>query len=442
MGKLLGATVAAVLALVAGCAAPVGDRVAATAGLEVTGVWTGVEEQRFEAVLEAFTASTGIPVTYTSLGDDASAVLRARVDAGAPPDVAVLSQPALLEDFARQGMLHPLDDDVRRAVEQHYDPVWRRLGTVDGSLYGVWFKAANKSTVWYRPAAFRAAGVEPPADWDSLVATSDALARAGVRPLTLAAGDAWTLTDWFENVYLRLAGPQRYDQLTRHEISWTDESVKEALRVLDELWGRPGVLDGGRTNALSTTFPASVSRVFSAEPTAAMVYEGDFVAGVVRAETEAVVGRDADFFDFPALGGSAPAVVGGGDVAVQLRDRDEADALMRYLASPEAAAVWASRGGFTSPNRSLDLAVYPDDVSRRSAEALREAGDNFRFDMSDLGPTEFSGTPGQGQWRILQDFVLSGDVDATAAALEEAAERAYGSPPPQAGGAPRSSGSP
>ncbi|MGW1552937.1 hypothetical protein, partial [Streptomyces sp. NPDC002346] len=31
----------------------------------------------------------------------------------------------------------------------------------------------------------------------------------------------WTLTDWFENVYLSQAGPEKYDQLAQHKIKWT-----------------------------------------------------------------------------------------------------------------------------------------------------------------------------------------------------------------------------
>ena len=55
-------------------------------------------------------------------------------------------------------------------VDSNYAPVWRELGSVDGKLYGVWFKAANKSTVWYRTDLFDAAGVkEPPETWEEFL---------------------------------------------------------------------------------------------------------------------------------------------------------------------------------------------------------------------------------------------------------------------------------
>ncbi|HLU42086.1 MAG TPA: extracellular solute-binding protein, partial [Microthrixaceae bacterium] len=298
---------------------------------------------------------------------------------------------------------------------------WRTLGSVDDTLYGVWFKAANKSTFWYRPEAFEQAGVEPPETWDDLQEVATTIAESGVTPLAVAGGDGWTLTDWFENVYLRVAGPEKYDQLVAHEIPWTDESVLTALTHLQELWSAPDVVHP-ESNGMS--FPESVTTVFRGD--AAMVFEGDFVAGVITDETDAVVGEDADFFDFPSVDGSEPMVVGGGDVAVLLTESEAAAELIRFLATPEAAEIWAEIGGFTSPNQNVDTSLYPDDITRRSAEALVEA-ETFRFDLSDLVPSAFGGTPAQGMWQVLQDFLRDpSDPQATAERLEAAAAQAYG----------------
>jgi alpha-glucoside transport system substrate-binding protein len=47
--------------------------------------------------------------------------------------------------------------------------------------------------------------------------------------------------------------------------------------------------------------------------------------------------------------------------------------------------------------------------------------------MSDLAPASFGGTPGQGEWKILQDFLADpSNVDGTASRLEAAAARAFG----------------
>lgn len=394
--------------------------------VEVAAVWSGTEQARFQDVLDAFAEETGATVRFTSTGDDIATVVGTRIEGGRPPDIAILPQPGLLADLADRDALQPAGDEVAELVDANYAPIWRELGSVEDELYGVWFKASNKSTVWYNTAAFDDAGVEPPETWDDFLTAAQTLADSGVAPMSIGGADGWVLTDWFENVYIRTAGAESYDRLARHEIPWTDASVTEALQTLAEFWGKPNFLAGGTSGALGTGFDESVPSVFTDPPGAAMVYEGDFVGSIIDADTEAQVGEDADFFPFPSIDGSDPSVVGGGDVAVALTDRPGAKALLQYLASPAAAEVWVRQGGFTSPNREVDVDLYPDEVSRRLAESLVEA-ETFRFDLSDLQPAAFGGTPGQGMWKLMQDFMRTpADAAGIAQQLEAAAAQAFG----------------
>jgi ABC-type glycerol-3-phosphate transport system substrate-binding protein len=327
--------------------------------------------------------------------------------------------------LATKGSLVAVDDVVGKDVDANYAPVWRQLGSVDGKLYGVWFKAADKSTTWYNTKVFKDAGIEPPKAFDDLVKDAKTISDSGVTPISQGAADGWTLTDWFENVYLRQAGADKYDQLSTHAIPWTDPSVKKALTTMSQVLA-PNLLAGGAAGALQTDFPTSVTNVFASPPKAAIVYEGDFVATNIKKETQAKLGVDADFFDFPSVDGSQPAVVGGGDVAVLMKDSPGGRALMQYLASPDSAGIWTKLGGFTSPNKKVDLATYPDDITRRTAKAITSTS-QFRFDMSDLAPAAFGGTVGKGEWKILQDWLAHQDqVDQTAQQLEDAAKAAFG----------------
>jgi ABC-type glycerol-3-phosphate transport system substrate-binding protein len=400
--------------------------------LEVAAVWSGEEQANFEKVLRRFETRTGADVRFTSTGRNIATALTSRIQGGDPPDVAILPQPGLLGDLARRGALEPIESVAGTLVDTNYASVWRELGSVDGTLYGVWFKAANKSTFWYRTKAFFDAGVAPPKTWEKLQEVSAKLARDGVKPLALGAEDGWTLTDWFENVYLRAAGPGKYDQLAGRRIPWTDESVKEALRILGQMLGKPEWLAGGVDGALATSFEESVVLTFG-HPTsddpdekqrAAMTMEGSFVAANIAHDTRTEVGTDARFFDFPSVGESKRSVIFGGDVAVLLDASDAARELVKFLASPEAAEPWAEAGGFVSPNESVDPAAYPDLTTRQLARALVEPG-VVRFDLSDLVPASFGATNGQGMYKILQDWLKNPtDVEATAAQLEAAAAAA------------------
>jgi alpha-glucoside transport system substrate-binding protein len=79
----------------------------------------------------------------------------------------------------------------------------------------------------------------------------------------------------------------------------------------------------------------------------------------------------------------------------------------------------------SSPNKNVPPSAYPDPITRQTATKLAQA-QTFRFDMSDLAPASFGGTPGQGEWKILADWLKSPkDVTGTASALEAAAAKAF-----------------
>lgn len=402
-----------------------GDGAEGGGSIEVAAVFTGEEQDSFQAVLDEFTEASGVEATYTSAGDDMAAFLGNKIEGGDPPDVALIAQPGLVRSLAAEGSLTPASDEVDAALDENFAAVWKELGSVDGTLYGVYFKVSNKSTWWYHPPSFDQAGVEPPADWDAMLEAATTVNASGIPWVSMGGADGWTLTDWFENIYIRTAGPEMYDQLSNHEIPWTDDSVIEALEVWAELVGDPANIAGGTQGAIETDFVTSVTQVFTGDPAAATVYEGDFVPGIIPADANAVAGEDFDFFDFPAIDGSEPAVIGGGDAAVALTDNAAAQEFLGFLATPEAAQVWAERGGFTSANQNLDTSVYPDDITRRSGEAVAGA-EQIRFDMSDLQPPEFGGTSGRGLWLRFQDFVQDPeDPQAVARALEKEATRAF-----------------
>lgn len=392
--------------------------------LNVVAAWSGGEQANFEAVLDQFEEATGATVNYESFGDNGPTFIQGRLEGGNPPNIAVVGQPALMQQLAKDGNIKPLTEDVLSVVNENYSQSWLDLGTVDGEVYGVWFKAANKSTMWYNADIWDEAGADPEAaaqDWDAFVEQLQLITDAGYAGVSVGADVGWPLTDWFENAYLRVAGPEKYDQLTNHEIPWTDDSVKQTLEALAKVFGSDVVQDGGAQRS----FPDSVTEVFGADPKAGTVYEGDFVAGNIAEDGNSTVGENALFFDFPAIGGSAPAVVGGGDVAIAFTEDEATNALMKYLASPESASVWVPNGGLTSPNTGVDLALYPDDISRQIAEALTGA-ESFRFDMSDLTPSAFGGTQGQGFWQEMITFYENpSDIEGTMERLEAAAQSSY-----------------
>ncbi|MQY08703.1 ABC transporter substrate-binding protein [Actinomadura macrotermitis] len=393
--------------------------------IEVAAKWSGPEEKNFREVLKAFEKATGATVTYASTGENTDAYLGPRLAANTPPDVAILPQPGLLQQYAKKKQLKPLAPDVVAEVDKNYSPYWKQLASADGQTYGVLAKAAYKSILWYRPEAFTETGVQPPQTWPDLVKAATTLQEGGQTPIDLAAAssDSWTLTDWFENVYLSQAGPDNYDKLAKHELKWTDPTVGKALETLAQIWGKGDFLAGGTAGATKTKFDGSVTDTFG-QKKAAMVYGGDFAAANI-ATTKAKVGTDAKVFAFPKAGDTTPALLGG-DIAVALKDGKGGQELMKYLASPEAGKVWAGLGGYLSPNKNVKPDAYTDPISKQLAEQIGVAGDAARYDMSDLQPAAFGGTPGKGMWEALRGLVLKPtDIKGTQDKLEAEAAKAY-----------------
>ncbi len=395
--------------------------------LEVAAVWTGAEQANFKKVLSEFEKRTGAKVTFVPAQDPIVNFLGSKIAGGQPPDVAMLPQPGAIKQAVDKKWATPIGAEGLKELQKNYSQGWQDIGKVDGKQYGVYYKAANKSLIWYNAQVFENAGATEPKTWDELLTTAQTVYDSGVTPFSVGGADGWTLTDWFENVYLSQAGPEKYDQLAKHEIKWTDPSVKDALTTLAQVWGKKDYVAGGATGALQTDFPASVTQVFTGgdQPKAGMVYEGDF-SQVNIVQAGAKVGTDAKVFPFPAVGDIAP-VVSGGDAAVILKDSEAAQALATFLASPDAATVQAKLGGYLSPNKNVPDSAYPNAVQQRMAKALIAAGDDFRFDMSDQAPQAFGGTPGKGEWKALQDFLKNPtDIAGTQQKLEADAAAAYG----------------
>jgi alpha-glucoside transport system substrate-binding protein len=390
----------------------------ASGSITVMAVWTGTEGENFQAVLDGFKEKNpDVDVSYKS-AQDITTVLSTAVEGGNPPDVAALPNPGLMKQYAQRGVIQPVDF-AEQVVSENYNQDWIDLGTVDGKLYGVFAKGVNKSTVWYNVGAFEAAGVEPPETWEDFKTVAETLKASGVPAYSIGGAEGWTLTDLFENIYLYSAGPEKYDQLINHEIPWTDPSVKEALTMMGEILGDTENLAGGTTGTLQSDMPTSIKNVYTDPPKAAMVLAGDYAQAVITGETNAEPGTNYDVFPFPAITDQRPTL-GAGDVVVMFKDSPAAQALLEYLASPDAAEIWASKG-VSSPNKNVAEDAYPDEISQKASSPLATA-ETFRFDLSDLLPAAFGS---DAMFKLLQDFAGNPkNVNGIAQKLEAAAKKA------------------
>lgn len=423
------AAVLACLLVLAACEAENGGTAGGDGGEEeigtvsVIGVWGGTEIESFTEVVAGWEEETGGTMEFEGTRD-LSAILRARVEGGNPPDIAILPNPALMEELAGQDALQPLDDVVD--IEGSYSDTWRELGSVDDTLYGMFVRASTKSTVWYRPQTFEDAGYEVPTTWDELVALTDEIkAAGGPAPWSMGVesggASGWPGTDWIQEIYLTESGPDMYDQWVNHEIPWTDPSVKSAWEKFGEIALGEGNVSGGAAAIVSTNFEDASYRPFEDPPRAHMYFLGAFVQGFLEAQfpdLEPVT--DYDFFKFVEINEPGTAT-GGGDIMVMLNDTPSARSLMEYLSDGANWESWAAAGGFTTPNEGLDVGTYPDDLSRKAAEQLT-GSETFRFDADDLMPAEVQNAYFAGVLEYLQN---PDNLDTILENIESVAAGAY-----------------
>lgn len=390
--------------------------------LEVFTDWTGTDQVKFESIAKAFTEKTKINVQLEGTTDFLT-VLRTRVAGNDIPMIAIVPRPGVFADFAEQGLIKPLDTLGLTSFADSYQPAWVQLGSIDGTPYAITVKANSKSMIWYRPAELGGAA-NIPATLDDFKAVLKAKATGDHKPLVVTGKDAWTLGDWFENIYLRTAGPQKYTDLFGGKLPFTDQSVVDALGTMDGLIGNDTWLNGGREVALSTAYQDGLGQVFGTQPTGDFFMEGGFTGSVAinDVNTSLKPGEDIAFFPFPSIDPQYEnPVVGGGDFAIAFVDNDATRQFMAFLASADAANVWAAQG-VISPNKGLDMSGFADPLVQAEAKQLTSAG-LFQFDGTDLMPGALGNDWNTSIQAIFQDPSKTAEL---LAAFEQEAAAEFG----------------
>ncbi|MEO0867229.1 MAG: ABC transporter substrate-binding protein [Cyanobacteria bacterium J06642_11] len=383
----------------------------------ILGVVVGEQQEKLEAALQPFEEETGIEVIYEG-SDSFATLLPVRVESGDAPDIAMFPQPGLMASFAEAGQMVPVTEFMDRGtLEAAYPETWLSLGTVDDSLYGIWYRASVKSLVWYNPEAFAAQGFTVPTTWDEMLALSDQIVAAGVNPwcIGLESGEAtgWPGTDWVEDIMLRTAGPDVYDQWITHDIPFNDSSVQTAFEEFGDIILNENYVVGGSVGAISTPFGDAPQGLLGDTPTCYLHRQANFIASFFPEDVNPA--EDLDIFLLPGIDPAygTPVLVAG-DVFGMFNNTPEAQALMEYLATPTPHEVWAELGGFLSPHKQVSLEAYPDALSQKQAEFLTTA-ETIRFDGSDMMP----GAVGTGTfWSGVVDYVAGTPVEEVLETIE------------------------
>jgi alpha-glucoside transport system substrate-binding protein len=423
----LGLSIPAAGALLAACGG--GSSGGSAKSVDVLNVWGGEEQASFKAVVAPFTQQTGITVNIESTRD-LNTILTTRTQAHNPPSLAVLPNPGKMQELAKKNQLIALDGFLNMSqIHNDYASAWTDLGSYNGKLYAIFFKAANKGTVWYNPTAFQSAGYQIPATWQDMITLSNNIAGSGKYPWSMgvsaAAASGWPAADWIAQIYLNQSGPDMYDKWVAHQIPWTDASIKTAFQTFGQIANGNHYINGAPQSILATTPQDASYLPYDSPPKSYLYYLGDFTAGFITTQfTSLQPGTGFNFFPFPTINTAYQgAVTGGADVVVAMKNDSATQQLVKYLATASAQEIWVKRGGFTSVNKSVPLSAYPDAVAKASAQMLTSAS-TYRFGADDLMPSQVE----NAFWKATLNYIQNpGQLDSILSSMESTASSAYGS---------------
>jgi alpha-glucoside transport system substrate-binding protein len=420
----LGLSLSAASALLAACG---GGATSTSKTISLLAVWGGEEQDSFKAAIAPFKSRTGIDVKITATRD-VDAQLTILLRGNNPPDIAILPNPGKMQQLASQNKLIPLNGMLdMNQIHSDYASAWTDLGSYNGKLYAIFYKAANKGTVWYNPAQFQSNKYTPPATWQDMITLSNTIAASGKYPWTMGvdsgAASGWPATDWVAEIYLNQSGPDMYDKWVTHKIPWTDPSIKSAIQMFGQVAGGNHYINGAPQSILATGFEPASYGPFKTPPDSYMYYLGDFTQGFITKQFKTLkAGTDFNFFPFPTINTQYQgAITGGADVVVAMKDNDAVHQLVKYLATAEAQTIWVKRGGFTSVNKSVSIDNYPDAVAKASAQMMTSAS-TFRFGAGDLMPAQVQSAFWKGMLTYIQD---QSQLDSVLSGIESTAQSAY-----------------
>ncbi len=353
------------------------------------------EDQLFDEAWAGFEECTGIDIVHEPT-ETFEADLSARVSAGDAPDIAWVSGPRELSRLVDAGGPVPAPPGAAGLVDEHWQPVWKRYGSVDGTLYAAPLGAQMNSFVWYSPKMFVENGYEVPGSWDGMWALSDQMVADGMRPwcggIESGGATGWPAARWLSEVVLRLFGGDVYDRWVAGDLDFASPEISAAMDVLAGWMRNPEYVNGAFGDAASVAFtPVTDVGAGILEGTCGLLQMGDFYSEVWGGfDPSASLGPDGDVyaFHFPQVSSQFPVpVIASGRFVVAFDDASPVQAVQTFLATPEFQGKRAELGNWTTANSGVPPTSYEaGSIQSLAASYLADPRSTLRFDSADLMP--------------------------------------------------------
>lgn len=356
-------------------------------------LWASVDQPVLDGIkaqVDPLAKAKGITIQWSKV-ENINQLIITKIQANDVPDIAWIPQPGVAADIVKRGKATALDNVVdMAALKASMLPGTLEAGTVNGKLYGMLVSANAKSFVFYPKKAWAAAGYTAPKSLDELNALTDKIKSQGKTPWCMGIGSdaatGWPATDWFEDLILRYGGTAGYDDWVTHKTKFDSPLVRQAAAEFQKLLFTPGNTLGGRKSIASNPFGTAGNPMFDKKPGCYMYKQGSFITTFFPKAVQADLQNQVGVFGFPpAKAGGDNPLLGGGDLAMLMKDTKGGEEVMKLLSDKSIGDKAAGTSNFLSPHKDFDTSKYNGAIAQDVAK-LAYSSTAFRFDGSDAMP--------------------------------------------------------
>ena len=386
----------------------------------------GTDAEMWKKVEDAFVAQhPGVTIrelNITAQGD-ARGGIRTALLGGEVVDIIINTWPAFRAELADAGILRSIDEQwACFGWDQTISQSWKDLGSIGGVAYGLTYTYGDRSGIWYKTSHMEKASIaEPPKTWEEFLASFGKLKAAGYATPIAVGAKYWSHAEWFESLLLRTAGVEPAARLAAHEIPWTDDAVKTALKKFAEMLAAGCC--GDAATMFANDWDGAADLVFKAD-SANYLLIGMWNNARAKNDYALTEGVDYSLFQFPALGmghdDTSSVDTKELNVTANGANPAAADAFLDFIVGAEAANLMAGYG-YASPSSAADSSLLGP-VQQTATAAVAQS--KVQFVLGDLLPGDLVDEYRVQLQKFLQD-PSDANIDAVAAAIEAKAAEAY-----------------
>lgn len=295
------------------------------------------EGKALEETLAGFAKKyPNIKVSYQPVAGEYPAAMLAKFTAKEPPDLFYVDS-AIAPEWIDQGLLQPLDDTAKKLnidTGAFYPGYLDAFKGPDGELFG-FPKDGNTLAMAYNTKMFEKAGLQPPANWDELVAAAPKLKASGVdTPYCLSSTLDRALVFVYQNGGALLTEDKKATALDQ-------PASKDGLRWYLGLFKQGA---GKRPADLGADW---CGKAFGDQKVAA-IFEGGWLDSFMASQYPKVS------YQWAAMPQGKQQTTLGFTVSYSIgtdsKNKEAAEVLLSYLVGTEGMTLW-TKGGVANPSR-------------------------------------------------------------------------------------------